>query len=63
MINSCCGDPSIVIQQHCFFCEDEQIEILLINACKEKTIEDANSVAEQKHTDSGNQMKFLKSKP
>jgi hypothetical protein len=31
MINSCCGDPSIVIQQHYFFCEDEQIEILLLN--------------------------------
>jgi hypothetical protein len=41
MINSCCGDPSIIIQQHCFFCEDEQIEILVLNACKEKTIEDA----------------------
>jgi len=63
MINPWCGDPSIIIQQHCFFCEDEQIEILVLNSCKEKTIEDANSVAEQKHTDSGNQMKFLKSKP
>jgi hypothetical protein len=41
MINSCCGDPSIIIEQHCFFCEDEQIEILVLNACKEKTIEDA----------------------